>query len=98
MTKQRKLVLAIINESERHLTAEEIFIEAKKRITSIAFATIYNNLNALVNEIEERYKKGQPVLVGTIAIETNELISTMNLYQNKKSTRIWVDLFLSVFW
>ena len=50
MTKQRKLVLAIINESERHLTAEEIFIEAKNRITSIAFATIYNNLNALVNE------------------------------------------------
>jgi hypothetical protein len=38
MTKQRKLILAIINESEGHLTAEEIFIEAKKRIDSIAFA------------------------------------------------------------
>lgn len=50
MTKQRQLVLAIINESMNHLTAEEIFIEAKKRIKSIAFATIYNNLNALVNE------------------------------------------------
>lgn len=50
MTKQRQLVLSIINESYEHLTAEEIFIEAKKRIKSIAFATIYNNLNALVNE------------------------------------------------
>ncbi len=50
MTKQRKLVLTIINESMEHLSAEEIFIEAKRRINSIAFATIYNNLNALVNE------------------------------------------------
>lgn len=50
MTKQRQLVLAIVNESEDHLTAEEIFIEAKNRISSIAFATIYNNLNVLVNE------------------------------------------------
>ena len=49
-TKQRQLVLAIVNESEDHLTAEEIFIEAKNRISSIAFATIYNNLNVLVNE------------------------------------------------
>ena len=50
MTKQRKLILAIINESEGHLTAEDIFIEAKKRINSIEFATIYNNLNVLVAE------------------------------------------------
>lgn len=33
--------------------------------------------NAIVREIEERYKTGQPVLVGTIAIETSELISKM---------------------
>ena len=33
--------------------------------------------NAIVNEIENRYKVGQPVLVGTIAIETSELISKM---------------------
>lgn len=32
---------------------------------------------AIVNEIENRYKVGQPVLVGTIAIETSELISKM---------------------
>lgn len=32
---------------------------------------------AIINEIEKRHKTGQPILVGTIAIETNELISNM---------------------
>lgn len=32
---------------------------------------------AIVNEIEKRHKEGQPILVGTIAIETSELISDM---------------------
>ena len=32
---------------------------------------------AIVNEIERRHKEGQPILVGTIAIETSELISSM---------------------
>lgn len=30
---------------------------------------------ALVNEVEERHATGQPILVGTIAVETSELIS-----------------------
>jgi len=33
--------------------------------------------NAIVRVIEERHKVGQPILVGTIAIETSELISKM---------------------
>lgn len=33
--------------------------------------------NAVVKEIKERYAKGQPVLVGTIAIEKSELLSDM---------------------
>ncbi len=32
---------------------------------------------AIVDEIERRHKMGQPVLVGTIAIETSELLSSM---------------------
>ena len=32
---------------------------------------------AIVNEIERRHKEGQPILVGTIAIETSELLSDM---------------------
>ena len=43
----------------------------------LVYATKQGKFNALVNEIEKRYKTGQPVLVGTIAIETNELISKM---------------------
>ena len=33
--------------------------------------------NALVQEVRKLYEKGQPVLVGTIAVETSELIHTM---------------------
>ena len=33
--------------------------------------------SAIIKEIEARHKKGQPVLVGTIAIETSELISKL---------------------
>lgn len=32
---------------------------------------------AIVEDIKERYKKGQPVLIGTIAIETSELLSAI---------------------
>ena len=33
--------------------------------------------NAIIKEIAERNKKGQPVLVGTVSVETNELISSL---------------------
>ena len=33
--------------------------------------------NAIVRVVEERHKLGQPILIGTIAIETSELISKM---------------------
>ena len=49
MTKQRELVLGIIKDSSEHLTAEEIFMKAKEKMPGIAFATIYNNLNVLVD-------------------------------------------------
>ena len=32
---------------------------------------------AVVDEVEKAYKKGQPVLVGTITIETSEMLSRM---------------------
>lgn len=43
----------------------------------LVYATKDAKYKAIVNEIEERYKKGQPVLVGTIAIETSELLSNL---------------------
>jgi len=43
----------------------------------LVYTTQNGKYNALVNAIENRYNAGQPVLVGTIAIETNELISSL---------------------
>jgi preprotein translocase subunit SecA len=43
----------------------------------LIFPTQQGKYKAIIREIEERHKKGQPVLVGTIAIEVNELISKM---------------------
>lgn len=45
--------------------------------TDLVFATQKGKYKAIVNEIKERHEKGQPVLVGTIAVETSELISSM---------------------
>lgn len=43
----------------------------------LIFATAQGKYKAIVEEIEERHKIGQPVLVGTVAVETSELISSM---------------------
>ncbi len=43
----------------------------------LVYATKQAKYKAIINEIERRYKNGQPVLVGTIAIETSELISSL---------------------
>jgi len=39
------------------------------------FKTLGGKYGAVAKEIEERYKKGQPVLVGTTSIEKNEILS-----------------------
>lgn len=41
------------------------------------FGTKNAKFNALVEEVSERHAKGQPILVGTIAVETSELISEL---------------------
>ena len=41
----------------------------------LLFATKEGKYKAIVNEIKERHASGQPVLVGTVAVETSELIS-----------------------
>ncbi|MFD3446539.1 preprotein translocase subunit SecA [Microbacteriaceae bacterium 4G12] len=43
----------------------------------LIFKTMEGKFNAVVTDIVTRYQKGQPVLVGTVAIETSELISKM---------------------
>src|SRR5690625_4227092 len=41
------------------------------------YKTIDGKFQAVVNEIKERHEKGQPVLVGTVAVETSEVISNL---------------------
>ena len=41
------------------------------------FQTMKGKYNALAKDIAERHQKGQPVLVGTISIETSELLSEL---------------------
>ena len=48
---------------------------ARKDYGDLLFATKEGKYKAIVNEIKERHTKGQPVLVGTVAVETSELIS-----------------------
>lgn len=41
----------------------------------LIYATIAGKYKAVADDIAERHKNGQPVLVGTVAIETSEIIS-----------------------
>ncbi|MCM3403712.1 preprotein translocase subunit SecA [Cytobacillus oceanisediminis] len=41
----------------------------------LIYATMDGKFRAVVEDIANRHKKGQPVLVGTVAIETSEIIS-----------------------
>lgn len=41
------------------------------------YATPQLKFNALVNEVKALYDRGQPVLVGTISVETSELVSQL---------------------
>ena len=50
---------------------------AREDFKDLIYATKKGKYKAIVNEIKERHAKGQPILVGTIAVETSELISDM---------------------
>ena len=43
----------------------------------LIFATMEAKYKAIAKEIDERHKLGQPILVGTISIETSELLSSL---------------------
>ncbi len=61
LTKQRQAVLRVIRESDEHLTATEVFDDARRLLPGISFATVYNSL---------RYLK-QEGLIGEIRFGTN---------------------------
>ncbi|MBI5409370.1 MAG: preprotein translocase subunit SecA [Nitrospirae bacterium] len=43
----------------------------------VVYKTVKGKFNAVINEIEDCHKRGQPALVGTISIEKSELLSSM---------------------
>lgn len=62
MTKQRAAIIKVMHDNCGHFTAEEIFLLAQKEYPSIVRATIYNNLNSMVEEgsVRRICQSGQP--------------------------------------
>ena len=50
LTKQRQAVLQVIRDSYQHLTANEVFEDARRLLPGISFATVYNSLRYLKEE------------------------------------------------
>jgi len=49
-TKQRDLILSIVNNSSSHLDAYHIYELSRKEIPNISLGTVYRNLSNLVND------------------------------------------------
>lgn len=47
LTKAREVVLRVIRGANEHLTANEVFDDARRTLPSISFATVYNSLRYL---------------------------------------------------
>ncbi|MSD83585.1 preprotein translocase subunit SecA [Lactobacillus curvatus] len=43
----------------------------------VLYPTLESKFKAVIEDIKERYTKGQPVLVGTVAVESSELLSRL---------------------
>ncbi|MET3111810.1 preprotein translocase subunit SecA [Salinicoccus halitifaciens] len=50
---------------------------AREDRTDKIFSNKEFKFNAVIEEVMERHRKGQPILIGTVAVETSELISEM---------------------
>lgn len=72
LTKQRQAVLKAIRRSDKHLTANEIFDDARRLMPGISFATVYNSLNYLKKE----------GLIGEIRFGMNANLYDRNLTQH----------------
>ena len=53
-TKQRNLILEIINNSCEHLSAFQVYSIAKEKMPNISLGTVYRNLNLLFENCEIR--------------------------------------------
>lgn len=49
-TKQKQLVLEAVQHSHRHLTADEVYQQVKKKMKRVSLGTVYRNLRHLTRE------------------------------------------------
>ena len=49
MTHQREMILEVVRESHTHLTADEIYERARKKLPRISMGTVYRNLDILAS-------------------------------------------------
>lgn len=49
----------------------------REDLNDVIYKTELGKFKAIVDNVSERHKKGQPVLIGTVSIEKNELLSEM---------------------
>ena len=49
----------------------------RKDLNDLIYRTELDKLNAVIRDVKERNKKGQPVLIGTISIEKNEVFTEL---------------------
>jgi len=63
VTKQRRMILAVISSSHEHLSADQVYEKVKQKYPSIARGTIYRNLNLLADEgiIKRLQLPGEPI-------------------------------------
>ncbi len=95
-SKQRNLILSIINESNDHPTANEIYEISKKTIPNISLGTVYRNLNLLVehgmiktvktNDNMERYDKIFNKHNHFICNKCNKIYDIFKENENKKQS------------
>ncbi|MDR3157056.1 MAG: preprotein translocase subunit SecA [Lactobacillales bacterium] len=50
---------------------------ARQDFPDILYPTFKSKFKAVVEDIKERHRRGQPVLVGTVAVETSEYVSNL---------------------
>ncbi len=50
MTKQQLIIRRLLEQSETHPTAEELYLEAKKEMPNISMGTVYRNLGQMTEE------------------------------------------------
>lgn len=90
-TKQRNLILDIINDSCSHLTALGVYNLCKKRILNISLGTVYRNLNCLVENGKiirikmpdniDRYDKNLKKHAHFICMKCNKVIDVLEEFK-----------------